>query len=74
MDAGTISTVVIAVLALLGAFGAIARWIYVRGKDEQSLSSSVKELAIQVGKLADKMDRHGDQLTDHEIRLRAGGL
>jgi hypothetical protein len=74
MNAGTISAVVMAALMLIAAIGGVGRWLYRRGRDEQSLSSSVRELAVQVGKLADKLDKHGDQLTDHEIRLRAGGL
>jgi len=77
----TVAAVILAVVALLGAvFGGVA-WFYRRGQQEQSLASSVAglgkataDLATQVSKLSDKLDGHGSQLTDHEYRLRAGGL
>lgn len=81
MNAGTLSAVVIATLAILAAAGGGMSWLYRRGRDEQSLSNSVEqharatgELAAQVGKLSDKLESHGSQLVDHEYRLRAGGL
>ena len=81
MNAGTIATVVIAVLGVIAAAGGAIAWFYKRGRQEQSLANSVErhaeatsELATQVGKLSDKLEGHSSQLVDHEYRLRAGGL
>lgn len=85
MDASTIATVVIGVLAVLGAFGAILAWFYRRGQQEQSLAGSVKELsasgdrqaqametlAAQVGGLRVSLETHSETLVEHHWRLKA---
>jgi hypothetical protein len=82
MDLQTIGTVVLAVLAFLAATGGGVAWFYRRGRDEQSLASSVARqaeatelntrvtemLAAQVGGL---LEAHGNQLTEHHWRLKA---
>lgn len=82
---GTIAAVVIAVLAVLSTIGGLVAWLYRRGRQEQSLASSVERqadatnrntvatemLAAQVGGLRDTLEAHGNTLTEHHWRLRA---
>ena len=81
----TIGTVVMAALLLMGGIAGTIAWFYRRGKDEQSLSDSVKQqavatnrntaatelLAAQVGGLRDTLESHGNTLVEHHWRLKA---
>jgi sensor domain CHASE-containing protein len=81
----TAATVIAACVVFLTLVGAVAAWLYRRGRDEQSLSSSVDKqadatnrntvatemLAAQVGGLRDTLERHGNTLVEHDWRLKA---
>lgn len=85
MSASTVAAFIAAAAVFLSLIGAIAAWLYRRGKDEQSLSSSVEKqaeatnrntvatelLAAQVGGLRDTIETHGNTLTEHHWRLKA---
>ena len=82
MDIGVVIGAAVAALTALAAAG---HWFYKRGRDEQSLSSSIDRqavatsknteatemLAAQVGGLRDTLEAHGNTLTEHHWRLKA---
>jgi hypothetical protein len=85
MNAATISAVVVGALMLITFIGGLLRWFYKRGRDEQSLTSSIdrldqtgnrqakaaEELAAQVGGLRDTLEKHSETLVEHHWRLKA---
>ena len=78
MNAATIATVALAAISFLSLVAGGAAWLYRRGKDEQSLASSVdrhaaatEDLAGQVGGLRVTLEAHGATLTEHHFRLKA---
>jgi hypothetical protein len=84
-NAATISTVIMGGLMLIAAIAGIGRALYKRGREEQSLTSSIdrldqtgqrqadaaNELAGQVGALRVTIERHSETLVEHHWRLRA---
>ena len=85
MDLATISAVVMGALMLITFIGASARWLYKRGREEQSLTSSInrldetgnrqakaaEELAAQVGGLRDTIEKHSETLVEHHWSIKA---
>lgn len=85
MNAATISAVIMGAVMLITFIGAMARWLYRRGQEEQSLTSSIdrldqtgnrqaraaEELAAQVGGLRVTLEKHGETLVEHHWRLHA---
>lgn len=71
MNAATISTVVIAVLALLAATGGTIAWFYKRGGDERTLTDAVHANTTATDKLTESMALIGNTLHDHEYRIKA---
>jgi hypothetical protein len=80
MNAGTISTVVIATLALLGMIGAGMRWLYTRGGQERSLADTQQSFAKALddntlanreltAELRDFKDNTLAKLQNHEVRI-----
>jgi hypothetical protein len=84
-NATTISAVLTVGLLLIAAIAGAGRALYKRGKEEQSLTSSIDrldqtgqrqadaavELAGQVGALRVTLERHSETLVEHHWRLRA---
>ena len=78
MDIGMVAAVIAAVIAVIGGLAGFVAWFYRRGRNEQSLASSVERhaeatgmLAAQVGGLRDTLEAHGNTLTEHHWRLSA---
>ena len=81
----TIATAAGTIIALLALLWAIVRFIYKRGRDEQSIANSIdkqaeatnrntsatNELAAQVGGLRVTLESHSQVLTEHHFRLKA---
>jgi hypothetical protein len=81
MNLDDVGTAVLALIAFLGAVGAVAAWFYKRGSAEAKLTDAVdantaatEKLTQHLSKVGDKLNEHDVQLADHDARLRAGGL
>jgi uncharacterized membrane protein YqiK len=66
----TVATVVIAVVGLLGAFGAGLRWFYKRAGNERALVDAVDANTRATDKLTESMTVVGGTLNDHEYRIK----
>ena len=73
MDAGTISTVVLAVVGLLGVVGAIFGWVYRRAGSEHVTAVAIADNTAATreltGELRDFKDHTVAALHDHDKRL-----
>ena len=70
MNAATISTVVIATLAVLAAFGGGLRWFYNRGGNERALVDAVRANTAATSKLTESVSGLQGTLNEHESRIR----
>lgn len=77
---GTISTVVIAVVALIGVVAAVGNWFYRRGGQEKSFADAIqdntsahRELTAELRSFkdatVDRLHHHDLRIGDHESRL-----
>jgi len=81
----TIATVGLFIIAAAGLIAGGIAWLYRRGRQEQSLTSSIdrldltgnrqakaaEELAAQVGGLRDVIEKHSETLVEHHWRIKA---
>jgi hypothetical protein len=73
VNAGTIATVVLAVVAILGLVAAGIGWLFRRGADEKELSIAIRDNTSATRELSGDFRSFKDwtvgQLHDHDIRL-----
>lgn len=69
MNTATVTAVIIAVVAVLGLLGALARAIYRQASSTDKNSDAITELNKSIQTLSGKLDNLDTRVDDHEVRV-----